>query len=182
MRNRRRNNWIVIAVVFALTIVSIYQNARASDQAASAPTQVAPKPKHVAPSFQLQTLDGKQLAVGGMREKPLMINFWASWCGPCNTEAPDLVKLYKAYGDKFDLYAVNITPGDSMRNIKAFVERHGYPFPVLLDMEGSVSELYQIQPIPTTFLIDKNGVIRDMFYTESFATLEKKIQKLIDAT
>jgi thiol-disulfide isomerase/thioredoxin len=166
-----------------LTATAIYQNMNTQSEQASAPTVAKPKPNYLAPSFTLQQMNTKQsFSVGGVREKPVMINFWASWCGPCALEAPDLVKLYEKYGDKFDLYGVNITLGDNMKNIQAFVDKHKLNFPVLLDMSGEVTDLYQIQPIPTSFLVDKNGVIQDMFYTESFSTMERKLKKLIDAS
>lgn len=180
MKNRNRNNLVILLIVVLLTGMAIFQNIQGKDQAANMPQEAAAKPNYLAPSFSLQSLDGKTTyEVGGKRDKPLMINFWASWCGPCNKEAPDLVKLYEKYGEQFDLYAVNITPGDNMKNINAFVERHKLPFPVLLDMKGEVTDLYRIQPIPTSFLVDTNGVIQEMFYMETYASLERKILKMI---
>lgn len=171
---------MVLLVVVLLTGIAIFQNIQSKDQMASVPSKEAAKLDYLAPSFTLQSLDGNQTyVVGGKRDKPLMINFWASWCGPCNQEAPDLAKLYEKYGTQFDLYGVNITPGDNMKNIKGFVERHKLPFPILLDMKGDVAEQYGIKPIPTSFLIDTNGVIQDIFYMESYASLERKIKKMI---
>jgi len=183
VKRTRITNILILLAVVVLAGAAVYQNVNRKAETTAMPAEAKPRPNYLAPSFTLKQMNTEQTyEVGGPREKPLMINFWASWCGPCNLEAPDLVKLYDKYGDKFDLYAVNITPGDNMKNIQAFVDKHALDFPVLLDMQGDVTELYQIQPIPTSFLIDKNGVIRDMFYTESFSTLERKIKKLIDAS
>ncbi|MGG1518352.1 TlpA disulfide reductase family protein [Paenibacillus oryzisoli] len=139
----------------------------------------AAKVNELAPSFTLQSLDGQSFAVGGERDKPLFLNFWASWCGPCEEEAPDLVNVYKKYQGKFDLYAVNVTPGDKMDNIKKFVDTYQYPFPVLLDKEGKNADAYSVIAIPTSFLIDRHGVIREVIHVLSAKELDKKLAKLI---
>lgn len=179
MNQSRRNNAIVIIVLVVLVAIAVYQNIKQKDMAASLPEEEAPKIDFLAPSFTLDSLDGNTYQVGGKRDKPLMLNFWASWCKPCNQEAPDLVNVYQKYGDQFDLYAINITPGDNMRNIKAFVEKFQYPFPVLMDMKGEVTDLYQILPIPTSFLIDTDGVIREIFYMETATSLERRVKNII---
>lgn len=179
MNQAKRRNMIVILLVVVLVAIAVYQNIQQKEIAASLPEEEAPKIDFLAPSFTLDSLEGEKYHVGGKRDKPLMLNFWASWCKPCNQEAPDLVNLYKKYGDQFDLYAINITPGDSMKNIRAFVEKFQYPFPVLMDMKGEVTDLYQILPIPTSFLIDTDGVIRDIFFMETPTSLERKIKNII---
>src|SRR4051794_16340982 len=101
--------------------IAIYQNIQAKHKETILPTEEAPKASFLAPSFTLTGLDGSTYTVGGAREKPLFVNFWASWCGPCEEEAPDLVNLYNKYKGQFDLYAVNVTQGDKLENVKAFV-------------------------------------------------------------
>lgn len=110
--------------------------------------------------FSLKGLDGKTYHFSGPREKPLVINFWASWCGPCREEAPDLKKLYEIYKGKIDLYAVNLTSQDNLKDVNAFVSEYQFAFPILLDEKGEVADSYKIQAIPTTFFIDKKGVIQ----------------------
>jgi thiol-disulfide isomerase/thioredoxin len=169
----------ITAIVLLLAGLAIYQSVEKRYKATILPTEQAPKVDYLAPPFTLKGLDGLDYAVGGPRVKPLIINFWASWCEPCEKEAPDLVNLYNKYKGQFDLYAVNVTQGDKLDNVKKFVKDHGYPFPVLLDPKGEISESYRFLFIPTSFLVDKNGVIREVVNSLSPKDLEKKIKNLI---
>lgn len=116
----------------------------------------------VAPSFNLPGLDGKKYSLNSVKGTPLVINFWASWCGPCRIEAPELVKLHNQYGDKIKIYAINVTESDSARGAEQFVEKYGFQFPVLFDKGDNVSTKYGVVAIPTTFFINKDGKIVDM--------------------
>jgi thiol-disulfide isomerase/thioredoxin len=152
----------VLAVAAVLLAVALYRNVVDAFDAAL-PTEEAPKVDFLAPSFTLETMSGGTLSVGGARDKALLINFWASWCDPCKLEAPDLVELYAKYKDKLDIYAVNATNDDKRANAEAFAAEYGYTFPVLWDRpkdEGSVVDLYGVLGYPTSFIVDKNGVIR----------------------
>ncbi|TXK86036.1 TlpA disulfide reductase family protein [Paenibacillus sp. N3.4] len=174
----RKNMMILVLVVF-LAGFAVYQNARNAHKETLLPTEQAPKVNFLAPNFTLKGLDGNDYVIGGPREKPLLVNFWASWCGPCEEEAPDLVRVYNKYQGQFDLYAVNVTPGDKLENIKKFVERYQYPFPVMLDKQGTNADTYRVVAIPTSFLIDKNGVIREVIHVLSAKDLDKRIENLI---
>ncbi|MNI01249.1 Thiol-disulfide oxidoreductase ResA [compost metagenome] len=74
---------------------------------------------------------------------------------------------------------MNVSPGDKLDNVKAFVKKHEFPFPVLMDKQGKVSELYRFIVIPTSFLVDKDGVIREVFNVVSAKELEKKLKKVL---
>lgn len=176
----KRNIWVLVAVV-VLVGFAVYQNVSSGDRQASLSKEAAPKPNYMAPGFKLTGLDGSVYEVGGAREKPLLMNFWASWCGPCELEAPDLANLYNKYKDQIDFYAVNMTASDRMDNIKSFVNHFEFKFPVLLDSDGKIGELYRISGIPMTYLVDKNGVIRDGFSILHPDELEKRIKKMIDS-
>jgi thiol-disulfide isomerase/thioredoxin len=91
----------------------------------------------------------------------LVINFWASWCGPCRSEAPELVKLNNKYHKKVQIFAVNLTSSDTESGVKAFVKEFGFDFPVLLDQDGKVAKLYDVTGIPTTYFISTDGIIID---------------------
>lgn len=140
----------------------------------------APQVNFKRPSFTLKALDGKKYSTSDV-SKPLVINFWASWCGPCKIEAPELVKLNERYGEKVQIYAVNITSGDSIDGARSFAETYGFKFPVLLDVDDAVSKKYHIQAIPTTFFINKDGIIVDQIM--GFAgekIFEEKFQRLVE--
>jgi cytochrome c biogenesis protein CcmG/thiol:disulfide interchange protein DsbE len=125
------------------------------------PSTPAPKENHYTPSFSLGSLDGTStFKVGGKRDKVLIVNFWASWCGPCDLEAPDLKDIYDKHKDKLDLYAVNATKYDKLREAHDFVKEQQFVFPVLTDAKGDVGDLYKVFSYPVSFNIDRNGVIR----------------------
>jgi thiol-disulfide isomerase/thioredoxin len=116
-----------------------------------------------APDFLLQTENGEAISTLDYREKPLIINLWTSWCPPCRAEMPALEQVYQEYnGEGLEILAVNITKQDNKQNAIQFARDLGISFPVLFDESGHVSEMYHLQALPTTFFIDKFGVIRDI--------------------
>ncbi len=174
-----KRNLTVAAVIFVLAAIAVYQNFAAADQAALSKEE-APKVDFLAPSFEAKASDGHVYKVGGARDKALFINFWASWCGPCEVEAPHLQENYEKYKDRLDLYAVNATTLDKMNEAEAFAKRFGFTFPIIYDKDGSIVKLYQVYGYPTSFLVDKNGIIRDAIYgIVSPAELERKIKRLL---
>ncbi|MED1789424.1 TlpA disulfide reductase family protein [Brevibacillus laterosporus] len=112
-----------------------------------------------APAFELPSMGGTTYKFSGQRQKPLILNFWASWCGPCKMEAADLQKIYEKNKDNVDLYAINLTKTDDLDSVKAFVDTYKLTMPILYDQDETVAKLYQILAIPTTFIIDQNGVV-----------------------
>ncbi len=114
-------------------------------------------PGKSAPDFKLKTLDGKQVSLSGLRGKVVLINFWASWCPPCKEEIPLFEEVYKKYRDKgFEILA--ISTDSSIDALKDFLKDHKISFTVLLD-NGKVSNLYGIQGLPTSFLVDREGKV-----------------------
>lgn len=133
-----------------------------------------------APTFNLKGLDGKQHNINNLN-KPIVLNFWASWCGPCKIEAPELVKLYKNYQDRIEIYAINITKGDTIEGAKAFSEKYSFAFPVLLDTKNEVSTIYNVAAIPTTYFVNKEGIVVDQIIGFGGTdVLQQKIKKLAD--
>ena len=116
---------------------------------------------NLAPDFTLQTLDGKTIRLSDLRGQPLLVNFWASWCGPCQREMPELLRIYEAHRSKgFVVLALNDTSQDSLPAVKEFVEEFQIPFPILLDKTGAVStSLYQLRGLPTSVFINREGVM-----------------------
>jgi cytochrome c biogenesis protein CcmG/thiol:disulfide interchange protein DsbE len=155
----------LLALIVTLVIAAAYFNnandTNKSSKAAANVNEEAPQIHFKAPSFTLSSLDGQSYSVDDARGKPLIINFWASWCGPCKLEAPELVQIYEQYGDELEIYAVNLTASDRITAVKKFVEQQGFTFPILLDESGDVSDLYEVIAIPSTFFVNENGIIVD---------------------
>ncbi len=169
-----KKNVFILVGIFILVLIAIYQNTQKKDTVAVSMGQGSDI-HFMAPHFKLTGLDDQIYEFKGKHEKMLLINFWASWCGPCRQEAPDLVRFYQNYKDQIDLYAINITDSDSMPEIKKFVEEFQLPFPILLDQQGSISDIYNVVGIPTSFLVSPQGVIVDKFNVLSYKQLEQRV-------
>lgn len=111
-----------------------------------------------APEFELPTLTGESLQLGDLQGKPLLVNFWATWCAPCVIEMPIFQRLYEKH--KNELYVVAVNADEPATVVRDFVEEHNLTYPILLDHGGEVQELYSMRGYPTSFFIDGEGVIR----------------------
>ncbi len=116
-----------------------------------------------APDFVLKSATGENLRLSEYRGDVVMINFWATWCGPCRQEMPLLDDLYSRYGRVgFSLLGVNID--DDARRAMQMVEELGVNFPVLFDDTKEVSKLYQVEAMPVTVLVDRAGTVRHVHH------------------
>lgn len=115
-----------------------------------------------APDFQLQTVNGELMKLSDLEGKKVILNFWATFCPPCKAEMPDMQKFYLEQQDhQVEIVAVNLTMGEMNPNdVEAFVNDYGLTFPVLLDLNGDIGQMYQTVTIPTSYLIDSQGIIR----------------------
>ncbi len=114
-----------------------------------------------APNFVLTDLNGNQVEFDSYRGKGVFLNFWGTWCKPCEKEMPYIENQYHVYKDLgVEVLAVNV--GEPELSVKNFVERKGMTFPVAIDEKLEVLEAYGVNPLPTTFLVDKNGEIVDI--------------------
>jgi len=112
-----------------------------------------------APDFALKSSTGENLRLSEYRGDVVMINFWATWCGPCRQEMPLLDELYARYQRVgFNLLGVNID--DDSRRAMQMIDELGVNFPVLFDARKEVSELYQVEAMPVTILVDREGMVR----------------------
>jgi peroxiredoxin len=113
-----------------------------------------------APAFKLQSRDGKMMSLGDLKGQVVMVNFWATWCGPCRQEMPHLEALYERYNSLgFTLVGINVE--DNPEGAKKWLEENGpVTFPILLDPKNEVSKLYKVQTMPTTVLVARDGTMR----------------------
>ena len=117
------------------------------------------KPGALAPDFTISSLDGQSISLSDLRGKPVVLNFWTTWCRPCVAEMPHLQEVFEERSsEELSMFLINI--GESSSTAKQFVQDHGLSIPVLLDSSGNVATNYEVRYIPTTFFIDRDGIIQ----------------------
>jgi peroxiredoxin len=113
-----------------------------------------------APDFTLKTLAGGTARLSDYTGRPLLLNFWASWCTPCRGEMSDIIAAYNAHhAAGLEVLAINLTDQERMKDVRKFVAAFHMPFPVLLDEKGKVRKRYALHGVPTSVFIDAQGVV-----------------------
>jgi thiol-disulfide isomerase/thioredoxin len=120
----------------------------------------------MAPDFTLRDLQGKETSLRDLRGQVVLLNFWATWCGPCRAEMPTIQERYNGGG--FALFAINFD--ESKETVQGYMNELGVDIPVLLDPGGKVQELYRLRGYPTSFFIDQDGLIRFIHIGEMTAS------------
>jgi len=138
-------------------------------------------PTTPAPDFTLRAMDGPNMRLQEQRGRVVMINFWATWCGPCRQEMPHLNRLYEKYAPSgFVLMSINVD--DDTRNAAEVAAKLGVKFPVLWDTDKKVSRLYDLATMPSTVLIDRDGKVRYVHrgYLNGYEdTYEKQVREML---
>ena len=177
----RKKTLLIVALVFVLLIAGasvLYarlsgtveadrlavQESQPVSEAPSVPPQESDPPREEpsagpqAPDFTVYDGEGKAVRLSDFFGKPIVLNFWASWCGPCQMEMPDFHAKYLELDGAVTFLMINITTGrETPESARAFVEKSGYTFPVFYDTEADAAMTYGAYSLPTTFFIDANG-------------------------
>ncbi|PFG03062.1 TlpA family protein disulfide reductase [Bacillus sp. es.036] len=166
---RLRIGIVVVLGFLAYSLYSSHQEKEVSDPAQMQAAEVTSNAHEIgieegnrAPDFTLYSLEGKEVSLSDSKGKVTFINFWTTWCPPCKEEMPDMQEFYEEDGKEFDaeIFAVNLTTNESSSQVvKDFARKNNLTFPILLDTEGELMETFATITIPTTYVIDKNGII-----------------------
>lgn len=165
---------LLVGALIAALILGIVQNNAEEKQATERlnpgsdvdflPTDEGLAKGETAPDFVLTTLDGETVQLSDYRGKKVILNLWATWCPPCRAEMPDMQKYYdeQAQDENVEILAVNLTTEDrGMDKINAFVEEFALTFPIPMDVDGDVGDVYQAATIPTSYMIDTEGRVQN---------------------
>ncbi|MBU4225323.1 MAG: TlpA family protein disulfide reductase [Chloroflexi bacterium] len=177
---RRTINWTTWALI--LGVLWTYISRVPATFTTLSGTPPSPKEGFSAPDFTLDLLGGGQITLSELRGQPVVLNLWATWCGPCREEMPTIEKVYRDYKDLgLVVIGLNLTSQDSEQAVAAFVQELGLTFPIALDRDGSVSNRYQLLGLPTTFFIDREGVIRSVVVggPMSEALIQSRVENLL---
>lgn len=123
----------------------------------------APQTGFLAPDFELNTPTGETIKLSNLRGEAVLINLWATWCPPCRAEMQTIETVYNEYKDKgFMVLAVNMTYQDQLGAVMPFIKEQRLTFPVLLDTTGDMGKAYQLKSLPSSYFIDRDGVIQEV--------------------
>jgi peroxiredoxin len=140
----------------------------------------APRVGERAPDFRLPDLNGQQVSLSSQRGAPVIINFWASWCGPCWAEMPLIQGVFEEWSAK-GVVVLTVNLGERRSVVARYMQDNHLSFPVLLDAGGEVAERYNVVGVPTTFFIGRDGIIQEIVpgAFPSKAALETVLREIV---
>ena len=159
--NKFWKSLVVVGIAFFLGI-NLYLDIQKKNSASAAENPDLPVGISIgeaAPDFEAQTLSGETIHLSDYRGKTVLINVFASWCGPCQLEAPHLSQVYADIGGE-DVEFIGLNLLESPAEVAAFKSEYGWEFPVVLNQDGNLTKLYRPLGLPTSWFIDKHGIIR----------------------
>ena len=197
---KKKTSLLVLILVFVVLIGGAYvlysrlsagtqsDNLSAQAAQAAAPAQETEtaggeeSPRVEAPDFTVVDADGTEVKLTDYVGKPIVLNFWASWCSPCKSEMPDFNEAWGEQGEEVNFLMVNMTDGsrETMDTAKAYVEEQDFSFPVFFDTQSEAAIAYWAYSLPTTYFIDADGyVVARAIGAIDSATLQKGIDMIL---
>ena len=177
-----RRRWLALVLAVALAGAGWIVLTRPGEPVPATAQPAAPQVGFLAPDFRLDSLDGESIALSDLRGQVVVLNHWASWCPPCRAEMPALSRVYDRYKDAgLVVLGVNATNQDDESQVRAFAQSAGTTFPNVLDRQGEAGAAYNLQSLPTTYLIDRRGVVSDIIpgAIAGEAMLEARLRRLL---
>lgn len=151
----------------------------------AAPQRLEARPEvgFPAPDFTLQTLDGQAVSLADFRGKTVFVNFWATWCGPCRLEMPEMKRLHEKQIPNLVILAVNMTDTErSAEHVRQFMDHFEYRFTTPLDQDGRVARQYNVVSIPTSYFVGPDGIIKAKHMGPmTLATMERYVDRAGEA-
>jgi len=171
------NRWLIVFPLILILGSSWLWWSRPQAPATAAAPKPGPGVDRMAPEIVLPTLDGGTFVLSEQRGKPVVLNFWASWCMPCQRELPALQSAAEHFGDQ--VVFVGVDQGETAEAVQKQVDQLGLTFAIPMDGSGDVGYQYNVKGLPTTFFIDANGMIRSLWMGEmNSVTLAENIAKI----
>ena len=173
--------WAIL--FFVAGVIWTFLSRMPVEQVAQAGPPPNPKEGFTAPDFTLDLLGGGEITLSELQGNPVVLNLWATWCGPCREEMPAIENVYRSYkGLGLTVIGLNLTSQDSEQAVFDFVQELDLTFPIALDRDGSVAKRYQLMGLPTTYFIDSQGVIQSVVVggPMSEALIQSKVEMLFE--
>ena len=173
--------WILVVGFVVMMVFGLSAYRFLSGHYEKEPTQSVEAERIEAPDFMVYDNDGKTVRLSDFKGKPVVLNFWASWCGPCRKEMPDFQELYEVYGDDVTFMMINMTDGkrETLDLAREFVANQELNLPIYFDLDYDVMSTYGVRSLPTTYVLDEEGYLiegyRGMISKEQ---LEKVLKNL----
>jgi thiol-disulfide isomerase/thioredoxin len=150
---------VLLGLLAAQGCTSSAQEIRNGQKAGQSELSPAPKVGRLAPDFTLTDLEGNSVSLSDFRGKAVFINFWATWCPPCRAEMPEIEAIYQEYKGK-DVVVIGVDLLEDADVVRQYVQKGGFSWVFVFDTTGKVADNYAITAIPTSFFLDKEGIIR----------------------
>lgn len=150
---------LAISLIVAGVGMLLWLGWQSENQRNASANQNLIRPEQAAPDFSLTALTGETVHLSDLKGQVVLVNLWATWCPPCKAEMPTINAFYQAHqAAGFTTLMANMQ--EDAETVQTFIEANGFTFPVLLDSRGEMMKLYGVRGLPTTFIIDRGGLVR----------------------